>query len=175
MSKFMEGNMRKVFIACALLALSSAIYAGSARAQSPDNAAIPILTWTTMAPVTGPYVGSSNPIRGIPGGGLAWAISGASGTLMSNGALKIRVRGLVFAEGPNTGTNTVPFFRAEVSCLSINGSNQADTVNLLTDAFPADSMGNSTINTDVALPSPCVAPIVFVTSPTGAWFAVTGH
>jgi hypothetical protein len=24
------------------------------------------------------------------------------------------------------------------------------------------------------LPSPCLAPIVFVTSPGGAWFAVTG-
>jgi hypothetical protein len=27
----------------------------------------------------------------------------------------------------------------------------------------------------VALPSPCFAPIIFVTSPTSAWFAVTGR
>ena len=26
----------------------------------------------------------------------------------------------------------------------------------------------------LALPSPCLAPIVFVASPTGSWFAVTG-
>jgi hypothetical protein len=26
----------------------------------------------------------------------------------------------------------------------------------------------------VDLPSPCIAPIVFVTSPNGAWFAATG-
>ncbi len=167
--------MRKMLVASVVLLFAGCIYAGSARAQMPDNAAVPILTWSTMVPVTGPYVGSANPIRGIPGGGLAWTISGASGTLMSNGALKLRTHGLVFAEGSNAGTNTIPFFRAEVSCRSINGSGGADTVNLLTDAFPADSMGNSTINTHVNLPTPCIAPIVFVSSLSGAWFAATGH
>jgi len=29
-------------------------------------------------------------------------------------------------------------------------------------------------DTMVGLPQPCIAPIVFVTSPTGAWFAATG-
>lgn len=168
--------MRKILVAGTLLLLG-AFYIGLANAQTSDSGegAAPILTWTTMTPVTGPYVGTSNPIRGIPGGGLAWMLSGASGSLLSNGILKVRTRGLVFAEGPNTGTNTVPFFRAEVSCLSINGSGQADTVNLLTDAFPADSMGNTSINARVELPNPCVAPIVFVTAPSGAWFAATGH
>jgi len=167
--------MRKGLIASASLLISIAAYVGFARAQTPDTAAVPILTWTTMAPVTGPYVGTSNPIRSIPGGGLPWAISGASGTLMSNGALKIRVRGLVLAAGGAAGTNPIPFFKGAVSCEIINSSNQADRVNLFTDSFPADSMGNSTINTMVDLPKPCLAPIIFVTSPTGAWFAVTGR
>src|SRR5713226_7567458 len=29
-----------------------------------------ILKFDTMTPVTGPYVGSANPVRGVPGGGL---------------------------------------------------------------------------------------------------------
>lgn len=166
--------MRKTLVLCTLLFLG-VFYVGFANAQVSDKNAVPILTWTTMTPVTGPLVGPRNPIRGVPGGGLAWKISGASGTLLSNGALKVRTRGLVFADGPNAGTNTIPFFRAEVSCRSINGSGQSDMVNLSTDAFPADSMGNSVINAKLQLPHPCLAPVVLVTAPSGAWFAVTGH
>ena len=43
--------------------------------QSDDDSSI--LGFRTMAPVTGPYVGTNNPIRGIPGGGLPWIISSA--------------------------------------------------------------------------------------------------
>lgn len=164
--KFMAVITISVFVGF----LGTALAAGQS-----DNAAVPILQFTTMAPVTGPYVGTANPIRTIPGGGLAWAISGASGTLFSSGMLKVRTRGLVFAEGPNTGKNTVPYFKAAVSCKTINSLNQADIVNLWTDNFPADSMGDTTINWQFEdFPKPCIAPIVFVTSPTGAWFAVTG-
>jgi hypothetical protein len=34
--------------------------------------------------------------------------------------------------------------------------------------------GNAKIEEELDLPDPCLAPIVFVTSPTGSWFAVTG-
>ena len=30
------------------------------------------------------------------------------------------------------------------------------------------------ISDTIVLPQPCIAPIVFVTSPGGAWFAATG-
>ena len=30
---------------------------------------------TTMTPVTGPYTGTANPVRGVPGGGLPWIIT----------------------------------------------------------------------------------------------------
>ena len=33
-----------------------------------------ILKFTSMTPVTGPYVGTANPIRTVPGGGLPWII-----------------------------------------------------------------------------------------------------
>jgi hypothetical protein len=51
-------------------------------------------------------------------------------------------------------------------------------VNLVTDPVPATSAGEATIKATLELPSPCIAPIVFVTSgtgnPPGAWFATTG-
>ena len=36
-----------------------------------------ILKFDVMTPVTGPYVGTSNPIRMVPGGGLPWKIGRA--------------------------------------------------------------------------------------------------
>ena len=133
-----------------------------------------ILEFGTMAPVTGPYVTtttSSNPIRGINGGGKAWTITSGSGELSASGKLEVSVTGLVLVD---TGTNPIPNFRAVVSCQTINDGSPAVT-NVVTDPFPATPTGNAHIETQVALPSPCLAPIVFVTSPTGAWFAVTGN
>src|SRR5262245_8659338 len=56
-----------------------------------------VLKFDALAPVTGPYVGTSNPIRGVPGGGLPWEISEAHGKLGADGQLKITVEGLVLA------------------------------------------------------------------------------
>ena len=64
-----------------------------------------------------------------------------------------------------------------MSCLDGNGN----PVNRLTDPFPAttgfaaNGGGNASIEAMIDLPKPCIAPIVFVTSPSGAWFAVTGQ
>ncbi|HXQ38721.1 MAG TPA: hypothetical protein VN843_32265, partial [Anaerolineales bacterium] len=58
--------------------------------------------------------------------------------------------------------------------------------NIPTELFPATTGlasaggGNATIVADLSLPSPCIAPIIFVTgppnatNPIGAWFAATG-
>jgi hypothetical protein len=50
----------------------------------------------------------------------------------------------------------------------------ATTANLATSTVPASSAGDAELNTTVNLPSPCFAPIVFVTTPGGAWLAVSG-
>jgi hypothetical protein len=71
------------------------------------------------------------------------------------------------------GTNPIPDFEAIVSCQSISGTN-ATVTNVATGQFPASTRGNADIKARVTLPRPCIAPIVFVASPTGAWFAVTG-
>jgi len=155
-------------------ASSGASPLGSARADGQS-----ILEFETMVGVSGPFLGSTNPIRGVGGGGLPWVISSGEGQLDSGGRLEIQVQGLVLANDPSVPaslrlTNPVPLFRGLVSCLSIiDGS--PSTRNVMTGTFPASLAGNAEIEAQVNLPQPCFAPIIFVTSPGGAWFAVTGR
>jgi hypothetical protein len=132
-----------------------------------------VLSAAVLTPVAGPYVGSANPIRGVSGGGLPWRLAAGSVDLRADGRLHVEVDGLVFAAGPNEGTNTIPSFKAIVSCQTIDGGT-AVVSNVSTALFPASSAGDAEIDAVLPLPSPCIAPIVFVTSPGGAWFAATG-
>jgi hypothetical protein len=146
-----------------------------------------LLEWDLMVGVPRPYTGAANAIRGVAGGGLPWVIGSGRGELTKTGHLEIHINGLVFdpsdAEVLNRGLanqNTVPSFRAIVSCLSKDASGAATTINTATDLFPAtigsvsSGGGNAKIEANVQLPQPCIAPIVFVTSPGNAWFASTG-
>jgi hypothetical protein len=172
--------LRGAAAACAGLAISGLEKLPAARADTGT-----ILTFATMAPVSGPFVGA-NPIRGITGGGLPWIISEGGGELNANGHLVAHVTGLVLATSAPVppalqGTNPVPFFRAILSCLSIDAGGSPTVVNLDTGNFPATSTGDAEIEATLALPSPCLAPIIFVTGgpPIGSpvaprWFAVTG-
>jgi hypothetical protein len=138
-----------------------------------------VLEFDTMAPVDGPFVGSANPIRGVNGGGLPWQIEDAKGELTVDGRLEVEVEGLVLLDADPVspalrGTNPIPSFQAIVSCLTdMDGS--VATVNVSSGLFPANTDGDSQIEATVNLPSPCVAPIVFVASPTGMWFSATGQ
>jgi hypothetical protein len=173
MMKYRTIIVAAVFGIAALLAVQ--VHAGPAPSGS-----LSILEFSTMTPVTGPYVGTANPIRGIPGGGLPWLISSGKGELKSDGKLDIEVTGLVLSNDPVVPaavqlTNPLPTFRAVVSCQSIDSNKMPTVVNVSTDAFPATHAGDSEIEATVTLPTPCIAPIVFVTTPTGAWIASTGH
>lgn len=168
--------MKKLLLVMLSIVLVSAFFAGSA---SPATAKEPkILEFDTMVGVPAGLTGAQSQavLRGINGGGLPWTLTSAHGELKASGKLEVEVTGLVFAAGPNTGANTVASFRALVSCVRSDGSVQ----NILTDPFPATTGaasaggGNAKIETTVALPQPCIAPIVFITSPGGAWFAATG-
>lgn len=158
-------------------ALASAILVVTpAFAGSDDDK---MLDFDTMAGVTAPYTGGVNAIRGVPGGGLPWMLDRAQGSLRADGRLDIRVRGLVLADDPavppeRRGINPVAAFRAVVSCMSIDGTGAPSVVNRGTDSFPATTAGDAYIVATVDLPAPCIAPVVFVTSPAGAWFAATG-
>ena len=165
MKKFLFVNVMLV------LAITSFFFAGSVSTVSAKEPKI--LEFDTMAGLPATLTGTqaSASFRGVNAGGLPWALTSAHGELKASGKLEIEVTGLVFSDGPNTGKNTIPFFRAIVSCVTSDGSVQ----NVMTDPFPASIEGNAEIEAMVNLPQPCFAPIVFVTSPGGAWFAVTGN
>lgn len=141
-----------------------------ASAHTADDDVRTVLKFTTMAGVSGAFVGASGtPIRGIHGGGLPWTVADAEGELRSDGRLRVRVRGLVLAGGPPSviGTNPIATFRAIVSF--------ENAAPIFTEAVPATTTGNAEIETRVTLPHPGFAPIIFVGPGTApVWFAVTG-
>jgi hypothetical protein len=159
-------RIKQLVVLGAALTIGLVMMASNAGSVGPAT----VLKADTLAGVTGPYVGSANPIRGVNGGGIPWDIAEGKAVLSADGHLVVKVEGLVLA---TTGTNPVTTFRGLVSCQTIvDGA--AAVVNVPTDAFPASTAGDAKIEATVTLPSPCFAPIVFVTSPGGSWFAVTG-
>jgi hypothetical protein len=156
-----------------LAALAALAISGVASpAPSHAGAAQPplVLAFQTMIGNSGPYVGAAGTLRNMPAGGAPWKISSAAGTLRTNGQLIIVVRGLTLLNG----VNPVPQFEGAVSCQSISAG-AATVANVFTPPFPATTTGNSLISATVTLPTPCFAPIVFVTSPAPqSWFATTG-
>lgn len=168
-------GMGSVAAGVALGGLSSVWHPAEAHAAGNDEGNAAILKFHMMAPVTGAFVGAPTnpdggiPIRGIHGGGLPWALDAADGELSMNGRLRVRVRGLVLAGGPPAviGTNPIPTFRAIVSF--------ENAAPIFTAAVPASTTGDAAIDTQVDLPHPGFAPIIFIGPGTAiAWFAVTG-
>jgi hypothetical protein len=170
--------MRRWMMSAIVAVLAIGTIAVGADASSRGSSDRPILKFQTMAPVAGPFVGSANPIRGLNGGGLPWQIERANGVLKTTGRLDVRVKGLVLLAADPVplmlqGTNPVPNFVAVVSCTTVvNGA--VATANVATAPFPATTRGNSHIDAIVSLPSPCIAPVVFVGPSATVWFSATG-
>jgi hypothetical protein len=156
-----------------LLALVAAVSLAMPALSSGGADGRKVVSGAVLASVTGPYVGAANPIRGVNGGGLPWRLASGNVDLRADGRLHVDVEGLVFAAGPNEGSNTIPAFKAIVSCQTIENGG-ATVSNISTAPFPASTAGDAEIDATVSLPSPCIAPIVFVTAPSGAWLAATG-
>lgn len=138
-----------------------------------------ILEFDSMVGVFGAFRGPTNAIRGVPGAGADWKNPRVEGVLRGNGGLGIEVRGLVLV---STGTNPAANFGVIVSCMTVDPTGKVTVANVNPGkVFPATTAGNANIKAKLGLPSPCLAPIVFVIAPptparpTGAWFAVTGH
>jgi len=148
----------------AALSALSVVAAGSATVLAHEDHRI--LQFSSMTPVTGAAVGAVND-RGLVGGGKAWAITSGSGSVSRDGHVMVSVTGLVIPEFGNV--NPVTQFEAIVSCITQHRA----IVNVSTGLFAANKAGDSTINDTVALPRHCRHALVFVTSPGGAWFAVS--
>lgn len=161
---------------CVLFPTIGLLTAFSVSAWSDDR----VLRADTMVGVDGPFVGTANPIRGVAGGGLPWVLDEAKVELDRDGKLKVEVEGLIIPVDDGFGFNPAPFFRAIVSCLSVDDGGNVVTVNVMTtndaEVMEGDPLnGDAKIETDIELPTPCIAPIVFVTSPEGSWFSATGQ
>ena len=166
--------MRRAFVLLLGLLAVGVVVVQTSAAQDRGSPGKDVLEFDVMTPVVAPFTGTAHPIRGVNGGGVPWQIERGRGDLSSDGRLKIRVEGLVLV---SSGQNPVPLFRGVVNCLTTESPDVG--VNLATAPVPASSDGDAAIKATVELPDPCVAPIVFVTSGTGAapgnWFAATGR
>jgi hypothetical protein len=169
--------MRKTLVVLLGLAVMAVLAVPTLGLGGEDG--LKVVDAKVLAPVTEPYTGAANSVRGVPGGGLPWELESGSAALRADGRLHVEIEGLVLARRPPVPPNlqgTIPFtqLKAIVSCLT-TADGAATTANITTEPFDVTSAGDGELDTSVALPSPCFAPIVFVTAPTGAWFAITGR
>jgi hypothetical protein len=154
----------RTFAVAAVGALSLVGAAGVTAGADGGNT---LVSFDSMTPVTGSAVGTVND-RGIPGGGLPWAITSGSGEVDHQGNLEVQVTGLIILV-LTPPRNPLPAFSAAVSCITPHG-----VANVSTGLFPATSTGDTTIEATVALPHPCKSPEVFVgftRNGTFIWFA----
>jgi hypothetical protein len=177
--------MKRLWAYVGALAIATlAVTAGFARSPVASASSVgtdrAVLHFQSMFGLHAPFIGSAGSIAGVPSAGLPWTIGSVQGDLDVNGELTIDVDGLVLANAPSVppslrGTNPVPFFSAVVSCTTA-ADGAISTANVTTADVPATMPGGDAhIDQKLALPHPCLAPIVMVTAPGGsAWFAVTG-
>lgn len=183
-----------------LIILMLSLVTVSAFAKNESHSKKIILQFNTMFGVDAPFL-SSNPtatndplLRGVLGDYQPWAIKHANGKLFSDGTLIINIKGLTFIDpSTNLPTNDETHFRALVSCqltADIPDPNNPNVIltpatfsNVITDPptpveTPIDK-GNANIKAKVALPTPCVAPVVMILngdhSEGDVWFAITGN
>jgi hypothetical protein len=105
---------------------------------------------------------------GVAPGGIDWVINGKGKAKVGrDGRVRVQIKGLVFAEGPNVGKNTVPQLAATVYC----GGTALGT----TKAVPFSPEGDAVIDDTLATapPSPCLVPAVLI-NPAPAGTPVTG-
>jgi hypothetical protein len=170
-------NSRIRLIAGATLVVASVI-AGTAGVTLASGHDQTVYRADVMVGVSAPYTGAAGTaIRDIHGGGAPWVIADADIRLRASGRIDVEVEGLVIDPAfPNpavAGINPVASQKVIVSCLSTEAG-AAVTVNVSSDTFTVDPAGNGEARLMVDLPHPCFAPVVFVASAGGAWFAVSG-
>lgn len=122
------------------------------------------------------YASPASPLRDLQPGGLPWVVGSAKAEVKASGKVEVMFNDLLFAPGTAPqGTNTIPAMRVVVSCLTESGG----VANVATDPFPVTTgpgAGDGRVEARLELPRPCLAPLVFVTTPTLPtlrWLAVS--
>lgn len=174
--------MRRLLGIVAIVCVAAAVALVAAVPPVTSSGGKPLFQFNTLVGVSGAFVGSSMPLRDVPGGGFPWVISEGKAKVTSGGFLQVEVEGLVIDPNNATaqekgiaGINPVGHFFATLSCVDASGA----VVNIDSNPVPATTTGNATIEQYIPLPATCFAPIVLVRgSPTGApsgpWFAASG-
>ena len=151
---------RRLAAALGLLAVL-ALGSSSVAADSGGHGGKVIDTSLAGIPVAGQV------LLGVPGGGRPWTLVRGDATLWADGWLDVKVHGLLLGPGgANEGTNPVTLGRAIVVC------NGVDKV--MSETVPFTPAGDARVMTQLTLPSPCLAPVIFFGSAGGSWFAVSG-
>jgi hypothetical protein len=106
-------------------------------------------------------------IAGVTGAGHAWQLKDGNAKLFADGRVDLHVHGLLFfPEGTQPAANV----KVAVSC---NGGGAGNIIS--SGLVPlSQPEGDMHFNDWLTLPSPCLAPAIFVTSGAGTWFAVSG-
>ncbi len=160
-----------------VLVVAAIVIPVAAVSLASSSSGRPIIVFNSTVGVSGIFVGIKNPLRGINGGGLPWVIEKGQVKIAASGEFQVEVEGLVIDPNNATaiksglaGKNPLPTFKATLSCLDNTGA----VTNVATEPVPATTTGDAEIDQVVTLPGMCFAPIVFVQSAGGAWFAVSG-
>lgn len=171
---------RSSFHGIAILVSTMALALTATALASDREQGRTFFAFDSMVGVDAPFLGRTNPVRGIDGDTEPWSIRSGTGTLDTNGHLAIRIKGLVFTDNANPseiGKNDEAEFRAVVSCMTVQGTGASTTVtesSVTTPGFKATSSGNGAIRTTVDLPDPCLEPVILIVGNQGEWLAVTG-
>jgi hypothetical protein len=170
---------RPAALATAVACLLAALLGFSQRAEGKRPEHRVLTQFRTMFGVDGAFVGEAGTLGSFAGDELPWEIEHVVGKLDQDGRLFLAVKGLVFSDDPVVpeelrGKNDETEFRAAVLCLTEeNGAIVPRSV--VSQGFPANEHGDSTIRTNLALPDPCIAPVVLVLAGSeDKWFAATG-
>ena len=154
--------IRTVRLAVAL-GLLAALVAGTGTAAAQSGGRHKVLD--------APLIGLATPgtvIAGVTGAGHAWTLEEGNAKLFSGGRVLVNVEGLVlFPEGTQPAANVL----VVVSCNG--GGGEGDIVQ--SGPMPLSQPdGDMHFNDWLTLPSPCLDPVIFVTSTGGRWFATAG-
>jgi hypothetical protein len=152
-------RLRSVAIGLALIPLSIAVSAGTAKADET-------IRWKTIIGI----IQAGNVVAGIGGGGQPWSTLGGEASLnLDTGKLRFSVRGLVLAGGNTIGTpGAVTQVKGTLVC---NASASAPTLHDST-VVPLSAEGDAKFSGSIGiLPASCFDAVFLVRIPAGRWIA----